>query len=386
MSHYNTYMNHNTFANREPSRILFIRYKAKEHIPEGGSIVTEANLRAIRAVVGETSVDEYAVHDSSHKISVWGKMMAVFYFLKNLHYGLTPRRLKEITHLGMKYDVVFIDRSIFGIIAKRLKENGYKGRIICFFHNFEPLYFDDKIRKQLPFRSIIIDSARRNEEMACKYSDSIIALNKRDGDCIVNAYNREVDALIPVSFKNNYSLNEEQKLRRFDNPPLCLFFGAYFTANNEGLLWFVKEVLPHVNIRLQIIGKGMENLRSQLPKDNKIELLGSVPDLKEYMENADLMILPIFKGSGMKVKTCECMMYGKYIIGSSETFEGYDVDYNLVGALANTKEEYIAAIEHYSNGQYCKYNDYSRRYFVNNHTIESTISKFERLLGNIGSH
>ena len=41
----------------------------------------------------------------------------------------------------------------------------------------------------------------------------------------------------------------------------------------------------------------------------------------------------------MKVKTCEALMFGKNIIGTKEAFEGYELDYQKVGAMCNTKEE-----------------------------------------------
>lgn len=38
------------------------------------------------------------------------------------------------------------------------------------------------------------------------------------------------------------------------------------------------------------------------------------------------MVMPIFSGSGMKVKTAEALMYGKFLIGTKEAFEGYEID------------------------------------------------------------
>jgi hypothetical protein len=32
---------------------------------------------------------------------------------------------------------------------------------------------------------------------------------------------------------------------------------TYFAPNNEGILWFIKNVFPHVHISLTIVGKGM---------------------------------------------------------------------------------------------------------------------------------
>ena len=69
-----------------------------------------------------------------------------------------------------------------------------------------------------------------------------------------------------------------------------------------------------------------------------------VEDLEEVYEQCHIVISPIFHGGGMKTKTAEAMMYGCPIIGSKEAFEGYDVDYNQIGAQCNTAKEFIDAI------------------------------------------
>jgi glycosyltransferase involved in cell wall biosynthesis len=361
-------------------KLIFIQYKINDGIAEGGTALSLTNMNIIKNILGEDQVDEYAIHNISKRKPIIDKLRGIFLFFSGMFYGITPHKLNELNVLAQNYDTVFIDRSIFGIIAKNLKKNGYQGKIITFFHNFEPIYFKDKIPTINPFKFLIINCVRKNERWACQYSDQIIALNQRDNCFLQNHYNRAADILIPVSFDDKYNPSNFQKQRLFENPLLCLFFGTHFPANTDGLLWFVKNVLPHVNIRLQIVGKGMEKIKRLLPNNPKIELYGTVSDLKEFLENADVMILPIFKGSGMKVKTCEAMMYGKYIIGSTETFTGYDVDFEKIGALANTKEEYIQAVERFSNGILKKYNAYSREYFFQNHTSEVTKKKFEKIL------
>jgi len=164
---------------------------------------------------------------------------------------------------------------------------------------------------------------------------------------------------------------------------LCMFLGTNFPANTKGLLWFVKEVFPHVDIRLQIVGKGMEKIKPQLPNNQNIELYGSVPDLNEFLENADLMILPIFKGSGMKVKTCEALMYGKNIIGTTEAFEGYEMDYNLAGGCCNTKSDFIKKIEDFISSPRPRFNTYSREIFLEKYSEQSVSVKFKVLLGSL---
>ena len=69
-------------------------------------------------------------------------------------------------------------------------------------------------------------------------------------------------------------------------------------------------------------------------------------------------------------------MYGKNIIGSTETFEGYNVDTQKVGGLCNTAEEYIQCLQHYINHPIPKVNNYSREIFLQYNSEASTMAAF----------
>ena len=158
--------------------------------------------------------------------------------------------------------------------------------------------------------------------------------------------------------------------------PKCFFLGSYFKPNNDGVLFFIKNVLPHVKIDFKVIGKGMSKLKQENSCMEAIEVVSDAPDLRPYFEEADFMILPIFAGSGMKVKTCESLMYGKNILGSTESFEGYHVDTDKVGGLCNTAQEYIDRIQYFIQHPVPRFNKYSREFFVRNHSEESTFAVF----------
>ena len=81
-------------------------------------------------------------------------------------------------------------------------------------------------------------------------------------------------------------------------------------------------------------------------------------------------------GSGMKVKTCESLMYGKNIIGTKETFEGYNLDTDKVGGLCNTPKEFIDRINYFIHHPVTRYNPYAREVFLRNNSEESTQSVF----------
>ena len=358
-------------------QILFIRYRRPEKIDAGGEQCTNANYTVLCELYGEENVTVYYIHDSLNKKNfLLNISFVLYYLLKGFYYGLSTKKINEIIFIAKKHDYVFIDRSLFGVIAKKLTEQDYQGKIITFFHNVETIYFSAKIKKYLPWRNIVVKCADKNDRQACDYSDVIIALNKRDKNEIEKRYGRHVDIITPIVFQDSYKLPVYDEKQMTNSIPVCLFIGTYFPMNVNGILWFVKEVLPYINIRLQIVGKGMSAILPQIKENLPIEVFSDVPDLKDFIEQADFMLFPIFDGSGMKVKTCEALMYGKNIIGTTEAFEGYDLNCNKVGACCNSKEEFIKVFNEISNQSRPRFNAYSREMFVENYSIEQRKRKF----------
>ena len=153
-----------------------------------------------------------------------------------------------------------------------------------------------------------------------------------------------------------------------------------FAPNNEGLLWFVKNVVPQVNINLKVVGKGMEKLKAEEEALHDLEIIGSVPDLAPYIIEADIMILPIFKGSGMKVKTCESLMFGKNILGTDEAFEGYDADYDRIGGKCNTADDFIMKIKEFEASPRPRFNAYSRQLYLERYSEPTLVENMKNVL------
>ncbi|MCC8172148.1 MAG: glycosyltransferase family 4 protein [Parabacteroides sp.] len=362
-------------------QVLFIRYRKSDPIDAGGEQGTNTNYDLLCRLAGKENVTVYHIHENTgaKKKKLMQLPSVLWNFLRGYYYGLSPRKVRAIVALARQHTHVFIDRSLFGVIAGALKDDGYPGKVITFFHNVETVYFAAKIGKYRPWKKLVTRCADRNDRYACRYSDVIVALNERDSREIRQRYDRTPDYLTPVVFKDRY--------RRAAYPaettravPVCLFLGTYFPMNVHGIRWFIDEVLPHVNIRLQIIGKGMSALAPEVSRYPNIELLSDVPDLAPYIEQADFMLLPLFRGSGMKIKTCESLMYGKNILGTTETFEGYEVDFDRVGALCNTREEFIAAIRKYAASPVPRFNAYSRQVFVKKYAEEARLGIFGKIL------
>ena len=368
-------------------KILIIRYKKTQGVPEGGEQGSEKNLIVLRQIAGEENVTTYFIHDEAHRRTIGEYLQGILYMPFGYYFGLTPKRVREIIALAQGYDVVFVDRSLFGILAKRLKETGYKGRVVAFFHNVEAVYFAAKYSNKFhPLRWLVLPCADRNDSWSCRYADRTIALSTRDDDELFRRYHRRADQLVPVAFVDRYK-RESYPTDLTAPKPLCMFLGAYFPANVEGIEWFVRNVLPKVDIRMQIVGKGMEKLKEsdwmkpdRVLAGRNIEVLSNVPDLDPLFEAADIMVLPIFKGSGMKVKTCESLMFGKNIIGTPEAWSGYELDYSKAGAYVFTPDEFIAAINDFCQHPRPRFNEYSRNVYVTQYSADRMVDKFRAVL------
>lgn len=358
-------------------KLLFIRYKRARDILEGGEIVSRRNLEALEQVLGKENVDVVYIHDEQARRE--SRVVGSWYLLGDYFYGLTPKRVASIVDKAMDYDFLWIDRSVFGIIARKAREAGYKGRIVSFFHNIEPVFFDSKLPKWLPGRKVVLRCARNNDADCCRYSDVVVTLNERDSRTLSRMYGRKSDFQVPVMFRDRYAVDSYPS-ESIPSKPLCVFVGSFFPANVEGIEWFVREVYHKADISLKIVGKEMDKVKASGKDwlDPGIEIVSDAPQLESYLIQADIMVIPIFKGSGMKVKTCEALMFGKNVLATDEAWEGYELDFGRAGGRCNEPEEFIRRIKELVGAP--RFNAYSREVFLGKYSDSQAPALFKNIL------
>ena len=361
-------------------KVLYIGFKKQNGILEGGGIANLRCLRMLKKRFGAENVTAHYIMDEAEHRPLWSYAYAVPLFLFNYHNGLTPHEVRHIIGLARSYDIVFLSTSVIAVIAKKLRESGYQGEIVTHYHNVESIYYDAIMPKWLPGRGVVVNCAAHNDRYGCLYSDKIITLSSRDSRYLEKYYGRKADAVIDVSLEDTFRPPVVQQLT--GRRPKCLFLGSYSKPNNDGVLFFVKNVLPHVDIDFKIVGKGMSRLKQENKCLENIEVVSDVPDLRPYFEEADFMILPVFAGSGMKIKTCESLMYGKNILASGESLEGYHLDAERIGGLCNTAEDYINRLKHFIEHPVPRFNAYSREVYLKNHSETATYNKFADIFSN----
>lgn len=355
-------------------KILHISFASETGTNNGGKVFSLRNYHILQKIYSPNNVKLYSVERTGNRSSIFWKMSNFVSDIFNLQMnGLSNKHLKNIINeiKGNSIDVVFIDSSLLGQVAKVCKKNYPSIKVITYFQNVErefckQMILEDK-KIQFLYRYYV---AIYNEKMAVKYSDRYIALSKRDISGLNYYYGINVPYMIPISIEDRFLPYKTKDVVR---PLQLLFIGSYFYANVHAIDFFVTEVLPFVNAHLTLVGSGLEKM--DIDSNDKLTIVPNAPELSVFFQRADVMVLPIFKGSGMKTKTCEAMMYGKYIIGTKEAFEGYEIDSSFA-SVCNTAQDFIDVINNLDlSSNFCVS---ARNHYLNNYSFETVEYEFRK--------
>ena len=142
--------------------------------------------------------------------------------------------------------------------------------------------------------------------------------------------------------------------QNFDKPLSMAFIGSLlWLPNFEGIKWFVQRILPVIksrfpNIPLHIAGRTKSELSSQLQGGN-VFIHGEVKDARRFLNQHQILIVPLRSGSGMRVKILEGMALGQIIITTTIGLEGIDAIPGKHILVADTAEEFLEAIAYCYN-------------------------------------
>jgi glycosyltransferase involved in cell wall biosynthesis len=102
-------------------------------------------------------------------------------------------------------------------------------------------------------------------------------------------------------------------------------FGWY--PNREGLMWFIKNVLPLIRKKyseevIRVVGSGISlSLRRKLERQ-RIDVHSDVPDVLPFLQEARVLFVPLRIGGGTRIKIVEAWAAGLPVVSTSLGAEG----------------------------------------------------------------
>jgi len=176
------------------------------------------------------------------------------------------------------------------------------------------------------FHEIEFRRYRRFEDRTWAASAGCTTTSSRDA---VRLHSRRPE--VPVaSVPNGVDVDQFAPQGSHEAPGRLIFTGLMdYRPNFDGISWFVDEIYPLIqqrrpDVQLQIVGHGSPEVLDEL-RGPGIEVTGRVPDLRSYLDDATVAIVPLRIGGGTRLKVVEAMSMGKAIVSTALGAEGIQV-------------------------------------------------------------
>lgn len=131
--------------------------------------------------------------------------------------------------------------------------------------------------------------------------------------------------------------------RPFSQRQGLMFIGGFdHTPNEDGIIWFVGEILPLIRkklpgVCLTIVGSNPTE-RVKALAANGISVTGYVEDVRPYFAAARIFVCPLRYGAGVKGKIGQSMAYGLPVIMTSVGAEGLGISNGEEALIADSAQ------------------------------------------------
>ncbi len=275
-----------------------------------------------------------------------GKSYHVERFIsKNLEQKLTEILRKD------RYDIVQLETLYMSPYVDLIRKYSNAG-IVLRSHNIEHLIWErvaSITRNPLKKRYLkhLAKTLKKYELGMLNRYDGIATITKKDGETL-----RTLGCTVPIidiPFGIDLSGFKENPGTEPEFPSLFHLGSMNWMPNQEGIRWFLDEVWPQVHqsfpdLKFYVAGRNMPSWLVQAKIPNVI-VTGEVDDAFAFMYSKAVEIVPLFSGSGIRIKIIEGMIAGKAVISTTIGAEGINVENGKNILIADTPQDFADAVK-----------------------------------------
>lgn len=357
-------------------RILWITPKWTLPVTDGARVATDSLIRSIIRM--GALIDYWALSnqedrpDPAFMVNHWGVQEATYsqrsipldslgkkiYYLKKLI--TSPTRpltfssfsdKKFVLYLKekiqkQKYDFIILDGLHLGVLVEKLPAD-ILNKVIYRAHNIEADLWKKSFEttKNPILKSLFWSQFKlvQNFETALLQKVRGVAAISQEDYEIINKINPTL-TLAPLGLKF-----KEVSPPKSSHQTELIFVGRLdWPPNKDGLKWLLDEVWPEVikirdDVRLTIYGSGDRQWLTPYRNLPQIEIKGFVQSIADAYKDAHFTLVPVFYGSGTRIKVVESFSLGRRLVSTEMGVQGANLapdDY----IRAESREEWIKTI------------------------------------------
>ena len=192
------------------------------------------------------------------------------------------------------------------------------------------------------YLNILVKKLKKDELRIANYSDAIVALSEIDKQFFQNYF----------PSKNMEVIGIGTRLKKSFHPtfPISNIFhigGMDWKPNQDGINWFLNQCWPLIHAaypQLECILAGLNMPQKLYELENINVKIKVANDAEQFMNQHQILFVPLLSGSGIRVKIIEALALGKVVIATSIAAEGLGVTHNTNILIANSKEDFLRQI------------------------------------------
>jgi len=282
-------------------------------------------------------------------------MDALFHYLSGQSYHVSRFRNREFTEKlerilrEEQFDIIQLEM-LFTTVYLDIIRKYSKAPVVLRAHNIEHLIWQriasntrNPLKKHY-LRHLYLTLKRYEMETLGKVN-GIVAITF--ADAVFFGRNARNIPVLTVPFGIDPQ-NHQLSIRKHTAPSLFNIGAMNWIPNAEGIEWFLKNVWPDVKqkfpqLEMHLAGRKMPDWMSGLAEPG-IHIHGEVPDAYDFMKQHDIMVVPLFSGSGIRIKIIEAMACGKVVISTTIGAEGIEYQDGTHLMIADNPEQFVEAI------------------------------------------
>ena len=225
-----------------------------------------------------------------------------------------------------KFDIVQLEMIYMAPYIETIRENS-NAKIVLRAHNVEHKIWERIAKKTFFFAkrwyiNHLARTLKAFELSVLDKVDGIAAITQNDA-----AFFRRITSTPVIDLPFGIDIEKFNPVFEVGDSPTFYHIGSMdWMPNQEGIKWLLKEVWGDVqkrepNAKLFLAGRNMPAWLTKTKKKN-VTVVGEVPDAHEFVNTHNIAIVPLFSGSGMRIKIIESMALGKAVITTTVGAEG----------------------------------------------------------------